>query len=239
ITVRQLQTFFKQPDLEILLRLVGKGKRVDPNQKIIVLQTDYFEKLQELLKVTPTETIANYVHWRMTSELLSETTDRMREIQFEYLRDAFGQKTPSLRQELCGDIGGRTNNGQRYSYWGYAMANAYSKKYLPNEHLEEVNSTFQLVHSTLSDWFESELQGNTRRMASQILASIGTDMGVPDWVKNETMLDIFYNELNLAGQNHFQDHLTFREWQFDKEMFKFFTESDRQLWTDNPLSLLA
>ena len=66
-------------------------------EDIIVLEEDYYKNLLAILDKTELRTIVNYIHWRVASGLLPETTNKMREITFNFDKVNSGLSEPAKR----------------------------------------------------------------------------------------------------------------------------------------------
>lgn len=59
---------------------------------IIVLDVTFLNQLDNLLKVTPDRTIANFIMWRVASASTDFMTKQLRKLQFEYYTVLNGEK---------------------------------------------------------------------------------------------------------------------------------------------------
>jgi len=75
----------------------ASGETITDNEDIIVIEVEYFVALVKALDDTDARIVANYIHWRVTSGLLPETIDKMRDIQFEFYKANAGISEPKNR----------------------------------------------------------------------------------------------------------------------------------------------
>ncbi|CAG7819681.1 unnamed protein product [Allacma fusca] len=211
-----------QIDWQSLLNQYFSSKAyIDPSMHIVLFQPNYFENLQTIVSDTSVETITNYIIWRVVAALVTETTDNMRELQFRYAQESLGLTEPFKRSKTCAEAG--ADKEARYYYWGYAIVSEYTSKYFSPENRHHMSSMVNYIREALlklieeSQWLSLESKETVGFYARQMEQSVA----YADWTTNSTALDEFYHGLELLGKgHHFENHVSFRNWQVDKELEK-------------------
>lgn len=83
--------------------ILPKKLSVDENEVIVVAVPSYFEKLAELLRNTPSRTIANYILWRVVSFSSSYLTTEVRDKQLIFNKALLGIQEQPARWKECTD----------------------------------------------------------------------------------------------------------------------------------------
>lgn len=108
------------------------------HDELIVKNPEYVTKLMKLLDETPIETVANYVQWRVISILITETTTKMRDIQFNFDRATLGLKKQKPIGHKCSDLG----LSSTYFPLGYAVGSKYIEERFPPSAKKDVSIRF-------------------------------------------------------------------------------------------------
>jgi len=159
-----------------------------PNsERVIVVETEYLKKLVALLDVTPARTLANYVHWRFVNSLGSYTTQQMRDLAFAFNKVLYGTTTADPRTTTCAN--------QANDVLGYAV----SAKYVERSFDEIAKTETELMIKDLKTAFKTLvdeaawMDSTTKGIAREKVDFISEFVAYPDWIKNKTALETYYN----------------------------------------------
>merc|ERR1712013_477893 len=134
------------------------GVTVGDEERIIVVQPDYFQATQAM--EASSELLANYLYWRSMMGLAGDLTQELRDIAFNYRAVLTGVSTPSPRWSTC--------LSKAVGAWGFAAAHEYvlanfdeSAKGQADSMVEDLRAAFkELVEET--DWMDNETQDKAK-----------------------------------------------------------------------------
>ncbi|XP_011497501.1 PREDICTED: neprilysin-like [Ceratosolen solmsi marchali] len=168
----------------------------------------YFPKLMQLMDRTPMRIIVNYIHWRFIHQFLLYTNNKMRNLYFEmkYLM----QEPPKnvSRWKFCGFE----------PSFDHAISYTFAKKYISprsEKYVQRILSDIKretiktIKHSRL-------LNEDEKRMAERKILNINVILGIPESLKNISIIDNYYKKLKIS-QNYFSNILNLRKFYKLKE----------------------
>jgi len=200
---------------------------VGDDERIIVVQPDYFEATNTA-EATP-ETVANYFYWRVVKTFVTDFTQELRDIAFNYQTVMTGVNTASPRWQTCVSeaVGG----------WGFAAAHEYvlanfdeSAKAQADSMVEDLRASFkELVEET--DWMDQETQAKAQEKADMMLQLIG----YPDWLVDPKKVDEYFSD-NVASEpdGHFGNVYTGKNWAAKQDLITLRMSPQRDVWLMHP-----
>ncbi len=104
---------------------------ITDNEKIVVTNFEYFEKLSALLKKTKKRTIANYLAWCATKSLMTYINKEARDIKHKFDKGVSGIQESSPTWKRCvNEMGFNSFSGGGF---GFVAGSMYAKKYFNKE----------------------------------------------------------------------------------------------------------
>ncbi|XP_046467217.1 endothelin-converting enzyme homolog isoform X1 [Neodiprion pinetum] len=203
---------------------------VESTERIIVMEVDYYFKLATLLDKTPSRTIVNYLHWRMVNSLLPSTTEQMRNITFEIEKKVFGIKEQRKRWMTC-----VTDNNMKH-----AISYQYVKKFVNGD----AKKTASDIVSEMQEEFKEQISRSTwmdektKLAAKGKLRTMKRFISHPDWYHNETAMIHYYKGL-VVTQDHFENTVTFKQYERKKKFRKYGTPVDEKAWLTEAITINA
>jgi len=217
-TVAELKEKFSRLDWNTYLDAVfaGTDVAVGDDERVIMVQPDYLESMQEI--EVDLVTAANYIYWRSIMSVVGDLTQELRDISFKFKSVMTGVSEAAPRWQTC--------TAKAVEAFGFAAAHEYIKanfdvdaKAQADEMVEHLRAAFkELVTET--DWMDSETQGKAVEKAEQMLQLIG----YPDWLLEQAQVDDYYSTAppveegdhlgNMVGTGHWtavQDLVTLRK----------------------------
>ncbi|XP_071446773.1 neprilysin-1-like [Hetaerina americana] len=210
-----------------LSHLLAGVTSVGPDERIIVREVDYIFRLSALLDRTPQRVIANYLHWRIVKSLSRETTQRMRDLAFEFDRVLSGIKEDQPRWRDCVlRVGGSLSFATGYQYV-HQYFDVDAKNSADNM-VEHIREAFKEEVGRLT-WMDHETKEAARQKADAMTQFIG----YPPWYSNITALEEHYKGLTV-GKNHFKNVISVTTFLVRQMMKKLREPTDRNEWTTSP-----
>jgi len=206
----------------------GAGVEVPTNERIIVVETDYLKKLVALLDVTDNRVIANYVHWRLVRSLLDDTTQRMRDLLFDFQKVQLGTSSPSARWLTCTD---KVNN-----LVGYALSGPYVDETFSDDSKTQVETmigNLKVAFKALVDE-ASWMDESTKVVAREKADYMSQFVGYPDFVKNKTAVEEYYSGLTTSKDTHFLNIQSANNFLNTKDGQTLRGPTDRTRWNTFP-----
>lgn len=202
--------------------------QIPNDERIIVVETAYLQKLVALLDKTSPRTLANYVHWRFVNSLGSYTTQQMRDLAFAFNKVVYGTSTADPRSTTCAN--------QANDVLGFAISAKYVERSfdeIAKTETELMIADLKTAFKTLVDeatWMDSATKG----IARQKVDYMSEFVAYPDWIKNNAALEAYYNGVTVSTTTHFQNVQDTNAF-LNKEDFKTLRgTTDRSRWNTYP-----
>ncbi|KAK3721611.1 hypothetical protein QZH41_008290 [Actinostola sp. cb2023] len=218
-----------------VLRQVIPSARINNNTVIILNGKRYFKQLMNHIKVTPKRTLANYMMWKLVYDqhlMLGQTF-------WDFHRDyktAIGKPwTQADRGDTCME--------ELSSLKGFALPLTrvfVDKKFKGDNKQWILDATERIRNTFISNlkenlWMDEATNHNAKRKAKSLKEVIG----YPDFIMNDTALDLFYNDIVIDKSTYFENHLS---------LVKFWTKTkyalvgkprDDEEWSMSPVEINA
>jgi len=200
---------------------------VGDDERLIVVQPDYFAALQEM--DVDDRILANYLYWRSLMSFVPDLNKEMTDILFEYKSVLTGIDTASPRWQTCLATSVRG--------FGFAAAHEYvlanfddAAKDQADSMVEDLRSAFkELVEET--EWMDSMTQEKAKEKADMMLQLIG----YPDWLAVPSEVDEYYSGTPpLNPDFHFNNVLGMTSWSSKQELITLREEPQRDIWLMHP-----
>ncbi|XP_057332179.1 membrane metallo-endopeptidase-like 1 [Microplitis mediator] len=171
----------------------------------------YFVKLHELMNKTPKRTIINYIHWDFVCEMLSSTTEEMRDAFFDLKSKEIGVTAREPRWVEC------AKEIKMLKANGYAFAEKYFSKDVDTNVRSMVDNVGEEMKIQIkgSDWLDEA----TKKIVTDKIDDMGSFVGTPDWYKNRTYVLNSYKGLVISN-NHFDNVLSYKKYEMREKLRK-------------------
>ncbi|KAL6255709.1 hypothetical protein P5V15_012952 [Pogonomyrmex californicus] len=208
------------------------NKIVDDDLSIEVNAPNYFISLVSLLDETSTRTIINYIHWNFISKMVKATTNEMREL-YDSWEKALSKEElfyPRNRSEIC--------KGSREIK--EVLAYEFVRKYFTNDVLEIAIKMFNEIEEEMeyliqnSDW----LNDKGKNFASAKLKNMKKMIGYPNWYKNISIIQDYYQELSF-GCSYYENILRYNKFSKWKSLRMVVNVDADDSWLLDPLDVNA
>ncbi|OXA51353.1 Neprilysin [Folsomia candida] len=154
------------------------GTTISETQLVSMSDTNYMGNMFELLSTTPVEVLANYLHFRMLSWVVSGTTAAMRGHIHKYQRVVYGITEPSPRSLY--DFRDYVCASSTEEKFGLALTQPYLNRVkIGNDVVEKAADMMEQVRKSFiqlldsAKWMNSSLKGSLRKKARTITPCIG------------------------------------------------------------------
>ncbi len=198
---------------------------------IIVMDINYFEKLEGIIQSTTVEDWKNYSLWNEYNGVASQLSTDIEEANFDF----YGKElrgTPKQRPRWERSLG--TANG----VIGEAIGKLYVDKHFPPEAkkkaaamIENIRDAFEVRINNL-EWMTDD----TKEKAQKKLANITVKIGYPDKWKDYGDLEIKDKE---DGGSFITNLIAASKWGFQEQLDKIGKEVDKTEWGMSPQTVNA
>lgn len=180
---RKVQKLFNEAGLEI-----------DDEMEVTLSQTEYFENLYQLLDETPAEVIVNYIHWLFISTVGVLTSEDLR-----LLSKDWEPRTTSDRGERCTQV-------ELSDVIGYE----YTKKHFPQQLERMARDMIDDIQKEIEHQIKAStwLDEDTKHFILSKLVHLEHIVGSPDWYRNETMVQQYFQGLTI-GPSYYDNLLNY------------------------------
>ncbi|KAJ8686861.1 hypothetical protein QAD02_022655, partial [Eretmocerus hayati] len=198
---------------------------IDPvNDKVIVMDLQYLQKLVQLLSVTPRAVLARAMWWSVYSTLAPLTLQKFRDLGFEFSKKVFGLKEKTPRWKGC--------TGNVNADFGMALSYVYVKRHFDENSREQALKMLTDVR-TAFDSMVSELEwmdAGTRTRAHNKLRAMRPFVGFPEWITRPEKLDDFYKEAHVVEGKLFETFLKLTDAGLRKSLNSLREKPDKDRW---------
>ncbi|XP_059061160.1 neprilysin-4-like [Achroia grisella] len=218
---------WKEHDWDGYLKLVFANTSVTlhPHQdRIIVMDLPYLQKLATLLSDTETVVIERFLWWSVFSTVAPMTLASFRDLGFEFSRAVFGLQQRTPRWKSC------TANVN--ANFGVALSYLYVKRHFDHdsrqkaiEMVEDVRDAFAAAVQQL-EWMDT----STRLKTLSKLKAIRNFVGFPAWLLTHQQLDKHYKHAEVVEGNLFETYLKLTWAAVKKSLESLREKPDRNRW---------
>ncbi|XP_064610724.1 neprilysin-like [Liolophura sinensis] len=183
------------------------GIAVGHDEPVVVRSPSYLTRLMDILEQAPNETIANYIITYILVDLAKALPANIRDLETDYQKAVFGTQAARARWRTCvaitrdvlGDAVGRMFVDEVFDE---------SAKDIALEMISSIRKAFNGLLEDI-DWMDNP----TRKVAEEKAEAIGENIGYSDDdVKNNTVLEATYTNVDYLSTELFENTLKAGEW---------------------------
>lgn len=219
--------------LEQLL-LPVTGKHVSDEELVIVYGVDFLKNITNLLDDTPNRTIANYMMWRLVDSVYLRLGDEFEKILENFFITLEGYWIPISRDELCVQL-------MREKYFAAPLSRIYvdslfngNSKKIAKELADDIKEAFEQNILEL-DWMDEK----TKSLAIQKAKMMVENIGFPDYIVDDKLLDEEYKDVNCNQTTYFENELSLDQAITERDLAYFGKPVDESGWALSPISINA
>lgn len=206
-------------------RLLPSGVHLADSDVVVIEDPAFLDALQELLQNTSDRTVANYVVGRVLME------DVLPHLNAESRRavKSFASDDSASVQEKCLDM--------VHESMPILTTSMYVRRHIRGEVRAEVTEMVSNIMREMRLLLQNEawLDEDTRRAMKEKMANMKYFVGYPDQLLNDTLLDEFYSEVDVQGENLLEIVLSLSKLSFHHFCSKFNTTLAMMDW-DLPIT---
>ncbi|XP_067417138.1 endothelin-converting enzyme-like 1 isoform X2 [Emydura macquarii macquarii] len=238
---RDISTMYNKVTLGELQRITPtlKWKRLldrifhdnfSEEEEVVLLATDYMQKVSELIRSTPSRILHNYMLWRIVVVLSEHLSTPFRDAIHQLSREMEGTEKQLELDKTC--------LSQANKHFGMALGALFVEEYFSSSSKAKVQQLVEDIKHTLDqrldelDWMDKE----TKRAARAKLQYMMVMIGYPDFLLNPAAIDQEY-EFEVHEKSYFKNILNSIKFSIKLSVKKIRQEVDK--WLLPPQALNA
>ncbi|XP_075794263.1 endothelin-converting enzyme-like 1 [Pelodiscus sinensis] len=240
---RDISTMYNKVTLGELQRITPtlKWKRLldrifhenfSEEEEVVLLATDYMQKVSELIRSTPSRVLHNYMLWRIVVVLSEHLSTPFRDAIHELAKEMEGTEKQLELDKMC--------LSQANKHFGMALGALFVEEYFSSVSKAKVQQLVEDIKHTLDqrldelDWMDEE----TKRAARAKLQYMRVMIGYPDFLLKPDAIDKEY-EFEVHEKTYFRNILNSIKFSIKLSVKKIRQEVDKSAWLLPPQALNA
>ncbi|XP_061774816.1 endothelin-converting enzyme-like 1 [Nerophis ophidion] len=231
ITLRQLQRMAPGLHWKRLLDRIFHDN-FSEDEEIVVLATDYIQKVSDVIKTTSKRVLHNYMLWRIVAALSENLSTAFRSTIYEFSREIDGTEQ---QLEL-----GRVCLTQANKHFGMALGALFVQEHFSSQSKAKVQELVEDIKHALDlrleelDWMDEA----TKEAARAKLKYMMVMTGYPDFLLKPELIDQEYG-FEVDENTYFKNILNSIKFNIKLSIKKIHEEVDKNAWLLPPQALNA
>uniref|UniRef100_A0A8C6UQ53 Endothelin converting enzyme-like 1 n=1 Tax=Neogobius melanostomus TaxID=47308 RepID=A0A8C6UQ53_9GOBI len=228
ITIRQLQKIFHWKRL--LDRIFHDNFSED--EEIVVLATDYIQKVSEIVNTTSKRVLHNYMLWRIVAALSEHLSTAFRSTIHEFSREIDGTEQQLELRHLC--------LTQANKHFGMALGALFVQQHFSSQSKAKVQELVEDIKHSLDlrlrelDWMDKATKDAARAKLKHMMVMTG----YPDFLLKPELIDQEYG-FDVDEKTYFKNILNSIKFNIKLSVKKIHEEVDKTMWLLPPQALNA
>lgn len=231
ITLRQLQRIAPSLHWKRLLDRIFLDN-FSEDEEIVVLATDYIQKVSDIIKTTSKRVLHNYMLWRIVAALSEHLSTAFRSTIHEFSREIDGTEQQLELGRLC--------LTQANKHFGMALGALFVQQHFSSQSKAKVQELVEDIKHSLDlrlqelDWMDEA----TKEAARAKLKHMMVMTGYPDFLLKPELIDQEYG-FDVDEKTYFKNILNSIKFNIKLSVKKIREEVDKTAWLLPPQALNA
>uniref|UniRef100_A0A669DJG0 Endothelin converting enzyme like 1 n=1 Tax=Oreochromis niloticus TaxID=8128 RepID=A0A669DJG0_ORENI len=231
ITLRQLQRIAPSLHWKRLLDRIFHDN-FSEDEEIVVLATDYMQKVSEIIKTTSKRVLHNYMLWRIVAALSEHLSTAFRSTIHEFSREIDGTEQQLELGRLC--------LTQTNKHFGMALGALFVQQHFSSESRAKVQELVEDIKHSLDlrlqelDWMDEATKDAARAKLKHMIVMTG----YPDFLLEPELIDQEY-EFDVDEKAYFKNILNSIKFNIKLSVKKIHEKVDKTAWLLPPQALNA
>ncbi|XP_032362978.1 endothelin-converting enzyme-like 1 [Etheostoma spectabile] len=231
ITLRQLQRIAPSLHWKRLLDRIFHDN-FSEDEEIVVLATDYIQKVSDIIKNTSKRVLHNYMLWRIVAALSEHLSTAFRSTIHEFSREIDGTEQQLELGRLC--------LTQANKHFGMALGALFVQQHFSSQSKAKVQELVEDIKHSLDlrlqelDWMDE----TTKEAARAKLKYMMVMTGYPDFMMKPELIDKEYG-FDVDEKTYFKNILNSIKFNIKLSVKKIREEVDKTAWLLPPQALNA
>ncbi|XP_008300544.1 endothelin-converting enzyme-like 1 isoform X1 [Stegastes partitus] len=231
ITLRQLQRIAPSLHWKRLLDRIFNDSFLE-DEEIVVLATDYIQKVSDIIKTTSKRVLHNYMLWRIVAALSEHLTTAFRSTIHEFSREIDGTEQQLELGRLC--------LTQANKHFGMALGALFVQQHFSSQSKAKVQELVEDIKHSLDlrlhelDWMDEATKDAARAKLKHMMVMTG----YPDFLLKPELIDQEYG-FDVDEKTYFKNILNSIKFNIKLSVKKIHEEVDKTAWLLPPQALNA
>ncbi|XP_077468176.1 endothelin converting enzyme-like 1 [Stigmatopora argus] len=231
ITLRQLQRTAPGFHWKRLLDKIFHDN-ISEDEEIVVLATDYIQKVSDIIKTTSKRVLHNYMLWRIVAALSEHLSTAFRSTIHEFSREIDGTEQQLELGRMC--------LTQANKHFGMALGGLFVQQHFSSQSKAKVQELVEDIKHSLDlrlqelDWMDEA----TKEAARAKLKYMMVMTGYPDFLIKPELIDQEY-AFDVDEKTYFKNILNSIKFNIKLSVKKIHEEVDKTVWIPTPQALNA
>ncbi|XP_075999480.1 endothelin-converting enzyme-like 1 [Genypterus blacodes] len=231
ITLKQLQRIAPSLHWKRLLDRIFH-ENLSEEEEIVVLATDYIQKVSDIIKATSKRVLHNYMLWRIVAALSEHLSTAFRSTIHEFSREIDGTEQQLELGRLC--------LTQANKHFGMALGALFVQQHFSSQSKTKVQELVEDIKHSLDlrlqelDWMDE----TTKEAARAKLKHMMVMTGYPDFLLKPELIDQEYG-FDVDEKTYFKNILNSINFNIKLSVKKIHEEVDKTAWLLPPQALNA
>ncbi|XP_028818246.1 endothelin-converting enzyme-like 1 isoform X2 [Denticeps clupeoides] len=231
ITLKQLQRMAPSLHWKRLLDRIFQ-ENLSEDEEIVVLATDYLQKVSSIIKTTSKRVLHNYMLWRVVAALSENLSTAFRSTIHEFSREIDGTEQQLELGRLC--------LSQANKHFGMALGALFVQQHFSSYSRTKVQELVVNIKHALDlrlqelDWMDDQ----TKEAARAKLQHMMVMTGYPDFLLKPELIDQEYG-FDVNEKTYFKNILNSIKYNIKLSVKKIHKEVDKTTWLLPPQALNA
>ncbi|KAM6987624.1 endothelin-converting enzyme-like 1 isoform 1-T1 [Tautogolabrus adspersus] len=231
ITLRQLQRIAPSLHWKRLLDRIFHDN-FSEDEEIVVLATDYIQKVSDIIKTTSKRVLHNYMLWRIVAALSEHLSTAFRSTIHEFSREIDGTEQQLELGRLC--------LTQANKHFGMALGALFVQQHFSTQSKAKVQELVEDIKHSLDlrlqelDWMDEA----TKEAARAKLKHMMVMTGYPDFLLKPELIDNEYG-FDVGEKTYFKNIINSIKFNIKLSVKKIHEEVDKTTWLLPPQALNA
>ncbi|KAM9318079.1 endothelin-converting enzyme-like 1 [Pholidichthys leucotaenia] len=231
ITLRQLQRLAPSLHWKRLLDRIFHDN-FSEDEEIVVLATDYIQKVSDIIKTTSKRVLHNYMLWRIVAALSEHLSMAFRSTIHEFSREIDGTEQQLELGRLC--------LNQANKHFGMALGALFVQQHFSSQSKAKVQELVEDIKHSLDlrlqelDWMDEATKDAARAKLKHMMVMTG----YPDFLLKPELIDQEYG-FDVDEKTYFKNILNSIKFNIKLSVKKIHEEVDKTAWLLPPQALNA
>ncbi|XP_070827306.1 endothelin-converting enzyme-like 1 [Chaetodon trifascialis] len=231
ITLRQLQRIAPSLHWKRLLDRIFHDN-FSEDEEIVVLATDYIQKVSDIIKTTSKRVLHNYMLWRIVAALSEHLSTAFRSTIHEFSREIDGTEQQLELGRLC--------LTQANKHFGMALGALFVQQHFSSQSKAKVQELVEDIKHSLDlrlhelDWMDEATKDAARAKLKHMMVMTG----YPDFLLKPELIDEEYG-FDVDEKTYFKNILNSIKFNIKLSVKKIHEEVDKTTWLLPPQALNA
>ncbi|KAG8445038.1 hypothetical protein GDO86_009977 [Hymenochirus boettgeri] len=202
------------------------------DEEVVLLATDYMQKVSEMIRSTPASILHNYMLWRIVVALSEHLSTPFRDAIHELSKEMEGSEKQAELSKVC--------LAQANKHFGMALGALFVEEYFSSSSKSKVQQLVEDIKHILDhrleelDWMDKKTKEAARTKLKHMMVMIG----YPDFLLQPESIDREY-EFEVQEKMYFKNILSSIRYSIKMSVKKIRQEVDKSAWLLPPQALNA